>query len=198
MNYFICDIIGTFSGGRDKRASELERFVNNLEKLVEVDELDDLVFCFSTSEDMSEMKRSIIELEEVLKNSTIKMGPHFSYDEVLRDGKVRLTRKGKVFHAIEILKNQNVNNVYIADASYPVQDVMKDTLEPRLEREYLVEHGSLKGYNKYNRLVQFTPGSDEDTEVSVGSNITSIIGLNECLEKYIKKFSKQKTYKRND
>ena len=198
MNYFICDIIGVFCGGRDNRISELKKFVDNLKKLIEVDELTDLTFCFSSSEDMSEMRRSIEELESILKGEDIKIGPHFSYDEKMENGKIRNTRKGKVYHAIDILKNREVNNVYIADASFAVQDVVRDTLASWLEREYILEHGSLEGYKCYNKLIQFTPGSDDETEVSMGSRTTSILGLNECLEKYIKKISRQKTYKRID
>ena len=104
MNYFICDVVGTFDGRSEKRAEETKKLVFNLEKLMEIEELDSLTFCFFTSEDFSEMMESINELETLLKGTKINVGPHFAYDQVMVDGKVKRASQGKLFNLIELLK----------------------------------------------------------------------------------------------
>ena len=110
MNYFICDVVGTFEGRSESRLEETSRLVSNLEKLMETDEIDNLTFCFSTSEDFSEMKESISEIETLLKETNIKIGPHFSYDQVLVDGKIKRASQGKLFHLVDLLGNEDVKN----------------------------------------------------------------------------------------
>lgn len=192
MNYFICDVVGTFDGRSEKRAEETKKLVSNLEKLMEVEELDSLTFCFSTSEDFPEMMESINELETLLKGTKIGIGPHFAYDQVMVDGKVKRASQGKLFNLIELLKNKDINNVYIADATISIQDLIMDLLEPSLKKTYIQEHGTLEGYKPYNKLIQFIPGMTKNNDKFIGSSVTSIIGLNEALERYneIKKGNK--------
>ena len=129
MNYFICDVVGTFDGRIENRAEETKKLISNLEKMMEIEELDNLTFCFSTSQDFSEMIESINELEELLKDSKIKIGPHFAYDQVMIDGKVKRASQGKLFNLIELLKDKEINTVYIADATISIQELIMDLLE---------------------------------------------------------------------
>lgn len=195
MNYFICDVVGTFDGRSERRLEETRKLVLNLEKLMQVDGIDNLTFCFSTSEDFSEMKESIDEIEELLEGTNIKIGPHFSYDQVLVDGKIKKSSHGKLFHLIELLKEQDVNNLYIADSTISIQNLIFDLLEPSLKKFYLKEHGTLDGFKGFDRLIQFVPGMIQDNDKFIGATVTSIVGLNETLEKYNKKEKEQKVYR---
>lgn len=195
MNYFICDVVGTFEGRSESRLEETSRLVSNLEKLMETDEIDNLTFCFSTSEDFSEMKESISEIETLLKETNIKIGPHFSYDQVLVDGKIKRASQGKLFHLVDLLGNEDVKNIYIADSTISIQNLITDLLEPSLKKAYQKEHGTLDGFKCYERLIQFIPGMVQNDDRFIGSSVTSIVGLNEALERYCEIKKEQKVYR---
>ena len=111
------------------------------------------------------------------------------------DGKVKRASQGKLFNLIELLKDKEINTVYIADATISIQGLIMDLLEPSLKKTHLKEHGTLEGYTPFKRLVQFIPGMRDDNNKFVGSSVTSIIGLNEALERYNENKKNDKVYR---
>ena len=72
MNYFICDIVGTFDGCDNNREESILKFINNLHRMMEIDGIDSLTFCFSSS---SEFNFSSIKLILLQNSFTFSKDP---------------------------------------------------------------------------------------------------------------------------
>src|SRR5574344_3032108 len=88
MNYFICDIVGTYEGNDFNRDEEIKKFVSNLNKLMELENMEELIFCFESSDDMKFVQKRITEFSKYIDGTKIKLGLQFSGDQYLDNGEI--------------------------------------------------------------------------------------------------------------
>lgn len=194
MNYFVCDIVGTYNGAEStNRDEQLKQFVKNLEKIIELENLEELIFCFESSDIIEFVIDNAREFSKYIEGTKIKMGIQFSGDKYIEDGiKKELDRSGKLAQTAFLLQDKPVNNVYFADDTLMNQEMIGDLLIRKLEKDHRDKYGDTKKFEPYNKLVQFIPGTDIEEENKIGTTDKGISALNEILDKYIMKLELSK------
>ena len=66
MNLFLCDIEGTYKGSKN-REEQLNRLINNLNKINEIDN-SNMIFSFISDSEFEDVKKCIKELKKYLSN----------------------------------------------------------------------------------------------------------------------------------
>ncbi|HPF83555.1 MAG TPA: hypothetical protein PLV83_05300 [Bacilli bacterium] len=185
MNVFICDIIGTYLENYDTKNSkeDLIEFVNHLQRLIEIEEMNELIFSFESSNALNEVKSCMIELSKYIEGTNIKMGMQFGSDKYLDiDGKEHLVPSiGKITQTTLLLSNKKVNKIYFADDNLLNQKMTENFLSGVNNINDNKSNYSIS----YNELVQFVPGLQNDDKKTKGLKT-----LNEILDNYINKLEK--------
>lgn len=108
---FYCDIIGTYTGGTDRKES-LSTFAQLLDSL---DDSDELEFSFISTNDIDGIKECMDEFKPYIEGTKIKFGTQYGFDKKLDKGVVSDTPNGKTLQMINDLANDSYEKVYYAD-----------------------------------------------------------------------------------
>lgn len=170
MDIFFCDIVGTFEGNQENRINEIKEFIQKVLTIVEIDQVDHIIFSFISSENMDIVKGCINEITPYLNNQ-IKLGIQFSEEQIYFEGLVKETNMvGKLEQIVYATKKlEKVKNVYFADDSEIMQIIVSNFFERK--------------YPEFN-LVSFVPGTDSKNFL-YGHEQKGIVGLNKIMDHYI-------------
>lgn len=169
MNIFFCDIRGTFDGSHEEREEQLKRFVANLQKLMQIDGLNQLVFSFVSTDEMDYVKTVIEELKPYLVGTNIVLGPQMAYNEILINDVVKPYFIGKTYQMMKYIDGEDLKNIYFADDTLLHHNILKFIISK--------EHPNVK-------LKNFVLGNSIKNENIFGISKRGIVGLNCLLEDY--------------
>lgn len=170
MDIFFCDIVGTFEGNQENRVYEVKEFIEKILKLVEIDQVNHIIFSFISSENMEIVKQCINEIKPYL-NDQIKLGIQFSEEAIYFEGSVsEINMSGKLEQILYVTKKlEKVKNIYFADDSEINQKIISEVLKVK--------------YPNFN-IISFVPGT-ESKQFFYGNEQKGITGLNKIIDHYI-------------
>lgn len=170
MDIFFCDIVGTYQGTSQNRKQEVKKFVKKVLKLVEIDQVDHIIFSFVSSENMEIVKSCIDEITPYL-NDQIKLGIQFSESEIYFEGLIRQTEMSCKLDQILYVTRKlgEVKNIYFADDSEFIQTLVSDFFAQK--------------YPQFN-VISFVPGT-QSTRFLYKTEQKGIDGLNKIMDQYI-------------
>lgn len=194
MNYFICDIVGTYEGNDFNRDEEIKKFVSNLNKLMELENMEELIFCFESSDDMKFVQKRITEFSKYIDGTKIKLGLQFSGNQYLDNGEIiDIVTSGKMEQTVFLLHDKIVNNIYFADDSQMNNNMISRFLNKSLELKHKEKYGDNKKYTSYNKLINFIPGTNVKKSDMIGIREKGLSALNKILDEYIEMIKLEKT-----
>lgn len=193
MNYFICDIVGTYNGDLPDRDIELKKLVDNLNNIIELENLEELIFCFESSDNMNFVKEHVKEFSRYIEGTRIKLGLQFSNNQYLDNDKViDINPQGKMEQTVFLLQDKVINNVYFADDSQINNKMISRFLNKVLEQKHNEKYKDTKTYIPYNKLIQFIPGTNVKKSDMIGVREKGLSALNKILDEYIKMLKLEK------
>lgn len=111
ISRFYCDIEGTYEGGEDRQIALME-FVSLLNQL---DNSEEMIFSFVSSDSIDEIKEYMRELEPYLANTKIRFGNQYSGNLVITNKGIMPCKIGKSIQIYNDLSVGNCDRVYYAD-----------------------------------------------------------------------------------
>ncbi|MEG0826037.1 MAG: hypothetical protein RR404_01065 [Bacilli bacterium] len=176
MNIFFCDIQGTFSGDEKTRNEDLKKFINNLLKIIEVDNLENLNISFITTGPIVLLKQAITDLIPLLEGIKITLGEQLCDKYIILNSNLFEHRfKAKSDQILALIKKHKPKKVYYAEDNQINQLITSQIIN--------------KTYPNI-KYVGFLPGTSiNHPNIYCGSD-RNIAGLNQALESYHQQLEK--------
>ena len=146
MQKFYCDIVGTYTGGKNREIS-LYEFSNMLKELAGDTKL---IFSFVSSNDTESVKKCMNELLLYIKDSNVILGKQYAGDKVIVKNKILDTVYGKTIQIYNDLKEDEYDKVYYAEDSSIFRKITKEIIKknmPNVDLTLFETNGGIDSLN---------------------------------------------------
>ncbi len=148
MNLFLCDIEGTYKG-IENREEVLKRFINNLNKINEIDD-SKMIFSFISDDNYSEVNECFDEIKKYLTDN-IKLGFQYSSDYIFNNNNIiKSNYRSKIEKCFDASNIDNINKIFYADDSVMNQIIVVESLKIKHPNVEIIGLNPSRGLNDLN------------------------------------------------
>lgn len=190
---FYCDLRGTFLEDIDdaieNNKEEIEKFIENLYKLIESDEVSKMVFSFVSSDNINVIIKVASYLKDLIDSEKIEIGALYGADTKYEDGKITTVEPSKlaqIQNDITEVDKGNINNIYFAD----------DSISQHMINPFVNLHKEKLAVSPIN-FISIIPGCNEENASKripllkqgsfVASEDNALKGVNKSIESWLQR-----------